>query len=159
VARIITVIIFGGFGVFMLYMGITQLAQQRRNLAHAEPIEAVVVKSEVFASTSADTDPRLLRSTSTTTYRADITFRYTVSGQTYESDRLYPSIIVQTFASHADAAAMIKSFPVGATVRAFADRAHPERAFLLKESGSGPVVFIVLGLLLPPIAWIVGKYI
>lgn len=158
-ARIITVIIFGGFGLFMLYVGVTQLAQQRRNLAHAEPIDAVVLKSEVFASTSADTDPRLLRSTSTTTYRADITFRYAIAGHTYESDRLYPSIIVQTFASHAEAAALTNAFPVGATVRAFADRTHPERAFLLKESGNGPVVFIVLGLLLPPIAWIVGKYI
>ena len=158
-ARIITFIIFGGFGFFMLYMGVTQFVQQRQNIAHAESIDALIIKSEVVTSTSNDTDPRLLRSTSTTSHSPDVSFRYVVSGQTYESDRMYPSVIGRGYASREDAAAMIKPFPLGATVRVFVDRAHPERAFLLKEAGSGPIVFIVLGLLLPPLAWIVGKYI
>ena len=158
-ARIITVIIFGGFGLFMLYTGITQLVQQRRNLAHAAPIEAIVIASAVFTSTSSDTDPRLLRSTSTTTYRPDVTFRYVVAGRAYQSDRLYPSVIVETYPTYEGAAAVTRAFRVGATVRAFVDRAHPERAFLFDEARSGPLVFIAIGLLLPPIAWIVGKYI
>ena len=39
-AQWITFLIFGGFGVMFLYVGITQFIQQRRNLADARPIEA-----------------------------------------------------------------------------------------------------------------------
>jgi hypothetical protein len=158
-AQWITFLIFGGFGVMLLYVGITQFVQQRRNLADARPIEATVVHSQVVSHTSADTDSRLGRSTSTTSHRPDIRFRYQVLGTEYESDRLRPNIIVTSYASTESAAEALKSFPLHATVRAYVDPAHPEQAFLIRESGNGPMVFIVLGLVLPPLAWFVGKYV
>lgn len=158
-AQIITFVIFGGFGVVMLYVGVTQFLQQRRNLTNAERVDATIVHSQVFTSTSSNTDKRLLRSNSTTSHRADVKFRYRVSGTEYESDLLYPNSIVQGYASESSAAAELVPFPLNATVRAYVDPSRPDKAFLIAEATKGPIVFIVLGVLLPPIAWVVGKYI
>jgi len=157
--RIIVTIIFGGFGLVLLYVGVTQFVRQRRLLANAERVDAVIVHSEVFSSTSTDTDPRPLRGTSTTTHRPDVRFRYRVGDADYESDLMYPNIIVRTYASRASAAEALAPFPLHANVRAYVDPSLPDKAYLIAEAGAGPVVFIIVGLLLPPLAWFVGKFI
>jgi hypothetical protein len=159
IARIIVFVIFGGFGLVMLYVGLTQLITQRRLLADAERVDAVIVHSEVFSSTSSDTDPRPLRSTSTTTHRPDVRFRYRVGGGEYESDLMYPTIIVRTYASREAAAEALAPYPLQATVRAYVDPSLPDKAYLIASAGNGPLVFIIVGLLLPPIAWFAGKYV
>ena len=158
-ARIITFVIFGGFGFVMLYVGITQFFMQRRLLANAQRVDARIVHSEVFTSTSADTDPRPLRSTSTTTHRPDVKFRYQLAGTEYESDLLYPNIIVTSYASREAAAEALAPFPVNATVRAYVDPSLPGKAYLIPAARKGPVVFMILGVILPPLAWWVGKYV
>lgn len=158
-ARMMTYLIFAGFTVMMLYVGITQFVQQRRSMANATPIDATIVRSEVFTSTSSDTDNRPLRSNSTTTHRPDVRFRYVVAGQTYESEQMYPTVIVQTYASAGSAAAALAPYPVNARVRAWVDPSHPEQAFLIAERSMMPRGFIIIGLLLPPLAWITGKYV
>ena len=158
-ARIITFVIFGGFGLVMLYVGVTQLIQQRRSLTNSERVDAVITHSEVFTSTTSDTDARLGRSNSTTSHRPDVRFRYTIGGQQYESDLLYPTIIVQSYASRENAAEALAPFPLDAKVRAYVDPSHPEQAFLVADASKGPMVFIIIGLLLPPLAWFVGKYV
>lgn len=158
-ARIITYLIFAGFTGMMLYVGITQFLQQRRSMANATPIDATIVRSEVITSTSSDTDSRLLRSNSTTSHRPEVRFRYVVAGQRYESDRMYPTIIVQGYASAGNAAAELAPYPVNARVRAWVDPSHPEQAFLIAERSKMPLGFIVIGLLLPPLGWITGKYV
>jgi hypothetical protein len=158
-ARIIAVIIFGGFGMVLLYVGVTQFFRQRRLLANAQRVDAVIVHSEVFTSTSRDSDPSPARNTSTTTHRPDVKFRYTVAGKAYESDLLYPNIIVRTFASRQAAADVLVPYPLDAKVRAYVDPSLPDQAYLIPEPGAGPVVFIVVGLLAPALAWWVGKYI
>ena len=158
-ARIIATMIFGGFGLVMLYVGITQFVQQRQNLANAERVDATIIESVVFTSTTRDTDSRVGSSNSTTSHRPDVKFRYVMAGTTYESDLLYPTKIVRGYASKSAAAEELSAFPVNASVRAYVDPAHPERAFLIAEKTSGPIVFIIIGLLLPPLAWWVGKHI
>ena len=158
-AQIITFLIFGGFGLVMLYVGVTQWFQQRRNLANAVRVDAEIVHSQVFTSTSADTDSRLGRSTSTTSHRPDVRFRYQVLGTQFESDLLYPTSIVQGYAGRESAAAELAPFPLGAMVRAYVDRDQPEKAFLVPTATKGPMVFIVIGLVLPPLAWFVGGYV
>ena len=158
-ARIIVTVIFGGFGLVMAFVGVKQFFMQRRLLANAERVDAVIVHSEVFSSTSTNTDRRTLRSNSTTTHRPDVKFRYRVGGTEYESDLLYPTIIVQTYASRESAAEALAPFPLDATVKAYVDPALPNKAYLIASAGAGPVVFMVVGLLLPPIAWVVGKYV
>jgi hypothetical protein len=158
-ARIITFIIFGGFGFVLLYVGVTQYFQQRRLLANAERVDARIVHSEVFTSTSADTDRRPLRSTSTTTHRPDVKFRYHVGGTEYESDLLYPNIIVTAYPSRDAAAEALKPFPLNATVSAYVDRSLPDKAYLIPAAGNGPIVFMIIGVILPPLAWYVGKFV
>lgn len=152
-AQIITFVIFGGFGFVMLYVGVTQFVMQRRLLANAKRVQATIVHSEVSSSTSSDTDPRPLRSTSTTTHRPDVRFRYRVGDGEYESDLLYPNVIVRTYASREAAAEALVPFPVNARVSAYVDPSLPDKAYLIATAGNGPVVFMIIGVLLPPIAW------
>ena len=158
-ARIITFVIFGGFGLVMLYVGVTQYFMQRRLMANSQRVDVRITHSEVFTSTSADTDPRMLRSTSTTTHRPDVKFRYSVAGTEYESDLMYPNIIVTAYPSREAAAEALKPFPLNATVSAYVDPSLPGKAYLIQAAGKGPIVFMIIGLILPPIAWWAGKYV
>jgi hypothetical protein len=158
-ARIITLIICCGFAAMFLYVGAKQFWQQRRNLTHAERVDAVIVHSAVTKSTTRDTNGRVGFSNSTTSYLPNVRFRFTVAGSEYASERLYPTIIEQGYASESAAAEVLAPFPLDARVRAYVNAAHPEQAFLIAEKSNGPVVFLILGLLLPPLGWFVGKYV
>ena len=158
-ARIITLIICCGFAAMFLYVGAMQFWQQRRNLAHAEPVDALIVHSAVKMSKTRDTDQRVGFSNSTTRYLPEVRFRYVVAGTEYESERLHPTVIEQEYASELAAAEVLTPFPLAARVRAHVDRAHPDRAFLIAERSNGPLVFLILGVLLPPLGWIIGKYV
>ena len=158
-AQIITLLICCGMAAMFLYVGSTQFWQQRRNLAHAERVDAVIVHSAVKSSTTRDTDQRVGFSNSTTSHNPEVRFRYTVSGQEYESERIYPSIIERGYASESAAAEVLVPFPLDARVRAYVNEAHPDQAFLISEASNGPVVFLILGLLLPPIGWFIGNYV
>lgn len=155
--RIAILIVFGGLGLVMLGVGITQFFQQRRLLANATAIEADIIDSRIESSTSANTDRRPLRSTSTTTHAPVVKFRYNLDGKTYESDLLTPTIIVRTYPSREGAEEQIAPYPIGAKVTALVDPSRPEKAFLIAQASAAPMVFIIIGLLLPPIAWLSGK--
>jgi len=159
VARVIVFLLFGGFGLVMLYVGGTQYFRQRRLLVRAQPVKATIVKSEVFSSQSTGTARQVGRHNSTTTHRPDVRFRYQVNGQAHESELLYPNIIAITYASREAAAMVLAPYPVDAEVRAFVDPASPGEAYLIAEAGAGPMVFIIVGLILPPLAWFVSKWI
>ena len=75
------------------------------------------------------------------------------------SERLRPSIIEQSYASEREAAEVLAPFPLEARVRAHVNKAHPDQAFLIAEKSNGPLVFLVLGVMLPPLGWVVGKYV
>jgi len=154
--QLITFLIFGGLGLMMLYVGVTQLIQQRRLRGRALPVDAVVTHSAVFSSTSSNTDTRVLRSNSTTTHRPDVRFRYRVNGSEYESDLLYPTSIVVTHASRDAAAGALKPYPLDAKIRALVNPALPDKAFLIATAGAGPIVFLIIGVVLPPLVWIIG---
>ena len=151
--RWLFVLMFGGLGLMLLFVGVTQYVLQKRIAANARPVQAVIIRSEVTRSVSNDTDPSLSRNTSTTTWSPDVAFRYEVNGIFYESDMLRPNIIGAGFASQADAAAEIATFPLGARVSAFVDEAHPDKAFLVMETGAGPVVFMLVAPLALAAAW------
>lgn len=159
IARIITYLICGGFAAMFLYVGATQFWQQRRNLEHAEPVDAVIVHSEVFESTTRDTDGRVGFSNSTTTYRPDVKFTYRVGGQQYESERLNPTVIGTGYASRESAAAELAPYPLHAKVRAWVNPAFPDQAFLNGERSNGPIVFLVLGFVLPVVGYVLGKFV
>ena len=158
-ARIITLIICCGFAAMFLYVGAMQFWQQRRNLARAEPVDALIVHSAVKVSKTRDTDQRVGFSNSTTSYLPEVRFKYAVAGAEYTSERLYPSIIERGYGSESEAAEVLAPFPLQAKVRAHVNTAHPDQAFLIAERSNGPIVFLILGMLLPPLGWFVGKYV
>jgi hypothetical protein len=158
--RVIQMIVFGAvgcIGLAFLYIGLNELVAQRRALANAVAVEAEILSSGVTESRSADTDTRLLRDNSTTSYTSDVRFRYTVAGRMYESDMLRPTVIVQGHGSRRSAEEEILAFPAGAKVSAWVDPATPERGFLVKEGFAGPMVFTILGLVLPVIGWLASR--
>ena len=132
-ARIITLLICCGFAAMFLYVGARQFWQQRRNLAHAEPVDALIIHSMVKMSRTRDTDQRVGFSNSTTSYSPEVRFRYSVAGAEYDSERLHPSVIEQSFASQSEAAEVLAPYPLEASVRAFVNKAHPDQAFLIAE--------------------------
>lgn len=156
-ARLIVFILFAGFGLFLFVVGVTQHFQQRRLLAVAEPIDALILRSEVHSSHSTParlgTERRPLRDGGTTTHRPEVRFRYEIDGREYESDLLRPAIIVQGYASAESAAEELRDFPVGQRVIAYVDPSQPEKAFLIRESSAGPMVFMIVGLVVVPLAW------
>jgi hypothetical protein len=157
IAQLIAYTICLGFAGMFLVVGVRQFFEQRNLMSNAEQIDAEITRSEVVASTTTDTDRRLNRSNSTTTYSPEVEFTYLDRGVKHTSDRLYPTIIIRTFAGRDSAAAVLTPYPVGAKVKAHINRAQPDKAFLIAEAGAGPIVFIALGLLLIPIAWLAGK--
>lgn len=157
IARIIVLLIFGGFGVYMAGVGITQLFLQRRLLSTSRAVEAEIVESEVEHTKSADTDNRPLRDNSTNSYRPVVKFRYSIGERSYVSDMLRPTIIVRSYASKEAAAEELAPFPLGAKVTAFVCDAEPDKAFLIADASVGPMVFMIVGTLLVPISWFVGR--
>jgi hypothetical protein len=147
-----------GFGVMMLYVGVTQFFAQRALTAHPQRIRVEIVHSQVKGSKSSDTDSRPLRDNSTTSYTPEVRFRYTVDGKTYESDLLRPTMIQTGHASQQSAADEIAAFPVGAQIEAFYNPLLPDKAFLLNEPSSGPVVFMIVGLVVPAAVALVVKF-
>ena len=156
IARIAIMIVFGGGGLVLLYVGVTQYFQQKRLLANATRVDAEIIESRVFTSTSGGVGDKPLQNTTTTTHRPDVRFRYVVQGTTYESDLLRPTIIVRTYGSESSAAEELTPFPAGARVAAWVDPSLPDKAFLVAEPSSTPVAFMVIGALLPPVAWFAG---
>lgn len=142
-------VVFGGMGFMLLYVGATQWWLQRRLMRHARPVMARIVRSEVFSSTPSDSDD-------TITHRPELRFRYQCGGQTWESDLIHPTVIVQGHGSQDAAAQTLADYPLGASVMAFVDPAHPDKGFLKPQASIGPAVFTVLGLLLPPLSWMIG---
>ncbi len=147
VMLVLFVVMFGGLGVMLLVVGVKELVLQRRIVASAVPVEAVILSAEVVSSTSRDSDYRLLRDNSTTSHRPEVRFAYAVDGVRYESDLLYPTVILQGYASRESAAEEIREYVAGAAVRAFVDPSIPQRGFLRLKSTSNPVWFMVAGLL------------
>jgi hypothetical protein len=157
-ARVIAMVIFGSFSLMMLHVGVGQFVQQRTLTVGAKIVEATITKSEVRMSKSSDTDQRLGRDNSTTSYTPEVRFAYEVDGKTHESEMLYPTQIVQGYASEESAAMELRAFPLHARVRAHVHPSHPDKGYLIPQKSYAPAVFIVIGLVLPVVTWLVTRW-
>lgn len=140
-------LVFGGLGIMLIVVGTRELFIQRDVMAKAVEVEAVVLSANVTTSTSIDSDQRLLRDNSTKSYVPEVRFAYTLGGVRYESDLLYPTVIVNGYASRESALAEIQEYTQGAKVRAYADASNPQRGFLRFQHSTNPQWFIVAGVL------------
>ncbi len=140
-------LMFGGLGIMLIVVGSREFFSQRRIMATAVPVEATILSTRVVSSRSMDTDTRTLRDNSTTSHTPEVRFAYTFQGARYESEMLYPRIIHRGYASAESAAAEIAAYQAGAVTKAYVDASAPERGFLRMEQSSGPVWFMVAGVL------------
>lgn len=153
VARTIAMLIFTPLAVMLLVVGVREMARQAWLIRTAWPVEAVIIESRVHASSSHDSDRRVARDNSTTTYEPIVRFGFTLDGVGHAGDRLRPTAIVQTYASSDAAASVLEPYPVGARVEAWASPAHPDRSFLERVASLGPLIFTTIGVALPGVAW------
>lgn len=144
---ILFVLLLGGLGVMLIVVGAREYVLQNRVLTDVVAVEAVIVSAEVKTATSYDSDHRLLRDNSTATHTPEVRFEYIVNGKRYQSDMLYPTVIVTGHASKESAAEEIRAFAAGARVPAYVNPQLPERAFLRLECTNNPVWFMVAGVL------------
>lgn len=152
IMKILFTLMAAGLGSTLLVVGIRESILQRRTLAGARPFDATIVASTVRVSKSNDLGREPPRDRSTTSYSPDVRFRYDVDGRTHESDQLAPTVIGHGYASEADAQEVIRPYPVGARVTAYVDPDHPDRGFLQPVHSHAPLVFILVGAALLPIA-------
>lgn len=158
VMLVLFVLVFGGLGIILITVGTREFFIQKRALASAVAVDAEILSATVRKSTSADTDTRLLRDNSTTSYMPEVRFAYTLNGVRYESDLLYPTVIVKGFASRESAQEEIRDYEKGVRVKAYADVSAPERGFLRLEGSTNPAWFIVGGVLTLAFLALISRY-
>lgn len=159
IVRGLVLLVFGGGGIVMYYVGAREFLHQRLLMRTSVPISAEIIESRVQTSTTSDTDSRLLRDNSTTSHLPIVKFRYAMNGRSYESDLLRPTVIVHSYASKESAEEELAPFPLGKNVTAYVSPELPEKAYLVPEKSAGPMVFLILGGVLPLIAMLAGKLI
>lgn len=157
IARTIAMLIFTPLAVMLLVVGVRETARQAWLIRTASPVDAIIIDSRVEASTSWDSDRRINRDNSTTTYEPIVRFRFTLDGVEHEGSRLRPTAIVQTFPSRDAAAAILTPYSIGASVEAWTTASHPEWAFLERIASLGPLIFTTIGLALPGLTWTLAR--
>lgn len=105
-----------------------------------EPVTATIVNAELRERTTSSGSPNDPGGSSKK-YRAEITYEYTVGGETYENDDLYPGSIESWDRSKDDQQEIVNSYPHGESVEAFYDPSDPAVSFLENESQKGQAVF------------------
>lgn len=147
-------------GLSFLLLGLVLMAaggyasvEQDRQAATFQPTEATVVSSVVVDPeyTAPEAAPDL--------DQPDITYEYTVDGETYQSSSVFPGIDAMGVGTP-PAEDVVASHPEGATVTAYYDPDDPSRAFLVKTTYPvGWSIPIAFGLLLTVIGagYLVGQ--
>jgi len=153
IAQTIAMVFFGGLSAMLFIVGVREYARQSRALRTAVPVQAKIIATRVEGSVSADTDPSLQRNTSTTSWEPIVEFSYVHAGLEHVSRRLHANVIVRGYASAESAQEAIAEFRPGTTVIAYVSPAAPGEAFLRREAGLGPVVFLAFGIAIPGVVW------
>lgn len=116
----------GGLGAVMLYNAVKMgRASARRD--EFEPVTARVREADL------ETDSNRTGGT-TTTYVPTITYEYTVDGETYVNDNLYPGPATAGSNSEDEQRSLLDEYPEGETVQAYYDPTDPADSFLEDES-------------------------
>lgn len=135
--------ILGVIGFFAVG-GLIEVHTQAALMARAQPVPATIISSDVRRETFRSSSSTGGRHTSTTTvvYLPAVTYTYDFQGGPHESDDVY------TFprnGSDSWAQGVAAQFPPGAKVTAYADPAHPERAFLIRAWVPDPYYLVYTG--------------
>ena len=110
-----------GFGGYMWM-------EQGERIDSYESTEATVLSSEVDVERRNDPDS----SGQERTYYAEITYEYTVDGETYQSSNIYPGM-GRSSSGQNQAQNLVEDHPEGETVTAYYDPDNPSNSFLIKN--------------------------
>jgi len=110
-----------GFGGYMWM-------EQGERIDSYETTEATVLSSEVEVEMRSDPDS----SGQERTYTPEITYEYTVDGETYESSNIMPGP-GQSSMGESRADSLVADHPEGETATAYYDPENPSNAFLVKN--------------------------
>ena len=110
-----------GFGGYMWM-------EQGERIDSYESTEATVLSSEVDVEVRNDPDS----SGRERTYYPEVTYEYTVDGQTYESSNVMPGP-GRSSTGENRAESLVEDHPEGETVTAYYDPENPSNAFLVKN--------------------------
>jgi hypothetical protein len=115
------------FGLVFAGVGGYLYVEEQAAIESSDPVNATVVASEVVVETDRDSDGDVDRS-----YYPEITYRYEVGDETYESANVVPGP-GRVSKGRQWAQRVVNDHPAGASVTAYVDRTAPNRAFLVKE--------------------------
>lgn len=134
-------LLFVGVGLYVAYAGFRKgRASSRRD--EFEPVRARVRSSELAEYRSSGAGRH---GTSSTRYRPEIEYEYTVDGETYTSDSVWPGEDLSG-TDEEKRRAVVDRYPEGETVEAYYDPEDPAVAFLENESRStASITLIVFG--------------
>lgn len=135
--------ILGVIGFFSIG-GLIKVHEQSALMARAQPVDATIVSAEVRRDVVRHTSSTRSRSTSTTTitYIPEVRYSYAIAGAEHTAAQVY------TFprnGAESWARSVVAQFPPGAQVTAYADPAHPGRAFLIRAWVPDPYRLVYTG--------------
>lgn len=132
-------IVMGPFvlvGALGLYLSVGKLRRSRQRDEFV-PVEATVLRSDLRVEEEID------RGSKTTTYFPEVEYEYTVDGETYTSDSVYPGRLGGT-SNRSDNQSVVDNHPAGAQVEAHYHPDDPSRSFLVDKSSTRVAIFGVL---------------
>lgn len=123
------------FGLILTAFAGAETLQHTAAVQEYEPTEATIVAAEVAERTDSDGD---------TTYRPEITYRYTVDGQTHEHDNVFPGGFRRWSGQESWAKEWITEYPDGQTVTVHYDPSDPGSAYLVDDGLPNGWLFLPL---------------
>jgi hypothetical protein len=123
-------------GAVGLYLSVRML-QRSLQRDEFEPVEATVLHSQIRSQTETDSGMRA------TTYFPEIRYEYTVGGETFTSESVYPGRLEGT-SNHSKIQSVVDAHPAGDRVQAYYHPEDPTRSFLIDESSTKQAVFGIL---------------
>ncbi len=116
-------------------LGISLSLQQQHKIMTYQPIEVNILSERLIRSDSGE---------SGTTYRAEITYSYTIDGKTYESSNVFP---IKISGPRSQAQRILDQFEPEETAEGFYNPENPSQAFLIKKYSILPYIFILFPVL------------
>lgn len=131
-------------GLLVLVVGIAiagyggyDYLQQQQAIETAEPVEAVVLETDVDSTSSA--------SSPDVNYYPYVRYEYTYGGETYTATDVYPASVQRSHDTRSAARSVIDEYEVDGTVTAYVTPDSPDDAFLRKQRSNDPLLAVGIG--------------
>lgn len=132
---VVALLVITGFllGIALAGAGAFLWNQQNQAVESAETTDATVISSSVEVDRMGSDGPN---------YRPNVTYRYTVGGETYRSSNVFPGPGHFWRNQRSWAADIVADYPEGETATAYYDPDDPSRSFLIADRT--PIIPLIL---------------